>query len=64
MNQTVPYTTWDGTAWEMSLKLMVQHCTNHSTYHRGQLITLARQLGIKKEVPSTDLLYFSREIPV
>jgi len=33
---------------------------NHSTYHRGQMITLARQLGLKEGVPSTDLLYYSR----
>lgn len=63
LNQALAYNSWDGTAWEMSPKLMIQHCTNHSTYHRGQLITLARQLGMKKDVPSTDLLYFSREHP-
>jgi len=45
----------------MQPKIMVHHCMNHSTYHRGQLITLARQLGMKEGVPSTDLLYFSRE---
>ncbi len=59
--QIVNYNTWDGTEWEMQPKIMVHHCMNHSTYHRGQLITLARQLGMKEEVPSTDLLYFSRE---
>ena len=55
------YNTWDGTVWEMQPKIMVHHCMNHSTYHRGQLVTLARQLGLKEGVPSTDLLYFSRE---
>lgn len=60
-NQDLAYNTWDGTAWEMSPKIMIQHCTNHSTYHRGQLITLARQLGMKEDLPSTDLLYYSRE---
>ena len=64
MNQPLSYSTWDGTPWEMTPTLMVQHCTNHSTYHRGQLITLARQLGMTEGVPSTDLLYFSRENPV
>jgi len=56
----ITYNTWDGTVWEMEPKIMVHHCMNHSTYHRGQLITLARQLGMKEDVPSTDLLYFSR----
>ena len=62
--QTIAYNTWDGTVWEMQPKVMVHHCMNHSTYHRGQLITLARQLGMKEGVPSTDLLYFSREKPI
>lgn len=39
---------------------MIHHCLNHSTYHRGQLTTMARQLGIGK-LPSTDLIYFLRE---
>jgi len=57
---SISYNTWDGTQWEMLPKIMVQHCMNHSTYHRGQLVTLARQLGMRKGVPSTDLLYYSR----
>ncbi|MEK7257619.1 MAG: DinB family protein, partial [Bacteroidota bacterium] len=39
---------------------MVHHCMNHSTFHRGQLITLGRQLGIEK-FPATDLIYYLRE---
>jgi uncharacterized damage-inducible protein DinB len=57
----IAYHTWDGNAHKMKPKLMIHHCLNHSTYHRGQLIMMARQLGIKKAVPSTDLLYFSRD---
>ena len=30
-----------------SLRKMLQHVANHSTYHRGQLTTLLRQLGAK-----------------
>lgn len=36
---------------------MVHHCMNHSTYHRGQLITMGRQLGLK-EPPRTDFIYY------
>ena len=36
-----------------------QHVINHSTYHRGQIITMMRQLGVKP--PSTDLIQFYRE---
>jgi len=59
-NEELSYHTWDGIEWRMLPKLMVFHCMNHSTYHRGQLITLARQLGMKQGVPSTDILYYSR----
>jgi uncharacterized damage-inducible protein DinB len=36
-----------------------QHVVNHSTYHRGQVITMMRQHGVKP--PSTDLIRFYRE---
>ena len=48
LNQNLTYNTWNGTAWNMPPKTMIHHCMNHSTYHRGQLITLARQLGMKE----------------
>lgn len=43
---------------------MIHHCMNHSTYHRGQLITFARQLGVEKP-PSTDMIFYLRkkEVP-
>jgi uncharacterized damage-inducible protein DinB len=37
----------------------LQHVANHSTYHRGQVITLFRQLGAKPI--GTDLIGFYRE---
>lgn len=38
---------------------VVLHCMNHSTYHRGQLVTLGRQLGIEK-FPPTDYIFYIR----
>jgi uncharacterized damage-inducible protein DinB len=38
---------------------MLQHVANHSTYHRGQIATMLRQLGTK--AVSTDLIAFYRE---
>jgi len=35
---------------------MIQHVMNHSTYHRGQVTTMLRQLGA--EVTPLDLLVF------
>jgi uncharacterized damage-inducible protein DinB len=39
---------------------MIHHCLNHSTYHRGQLVTIGRQLGLEK-IPATDFIYYLRE---
>jgi len=37
------------------------HVVNHSSYHRGQVITLLRQLGA--EAVSTDFLVYYDEKP-
>ena len=35
------------------------HLFNHQAYHRGQIVTMFRQLGIDK-IPATDFIVFSR----
>lgn len=35
------------------------HVFNHSTYHRGQLVTMLRQVGVGS-IPATDFIAFSR----
>ena len=39
---------------------MVQHVVNHGTYHRGQVTTMLRQMGLAAP-KSTDLITFIRE---
>ncbi len=39
----------------------MQHVVNHSSYHRGQVVTLLRQFG--HPAPSTDLLRYIDEEP-
>jgi uncharacterized damage-inducible protein DinB len=41
--------------------LVLQHVFNHSTYHRGQLVTMLRQVGVKK-IPQTDFIAYARSI--
>jgi uncharacterized damage-inducible protein DinB len=47
---------------------IIQHCMNHSTFHRGQLITILREMENKTIInfpisyPSTDLVAFYRQI--
>ena len=38
---------------------MLMHVFNHGTYHRGQIVTILRQLGIEK-IPATDFIVWSR----
>lgn len=38
---------------------MLMHVFNHGTYHRGQLVTMLRQLGQTK-IPATDFILWSR----
>jgi uncharacterized damage-inducible protein DinB len=57
----VRYRTLDGTAWEAPLWQLVQHLANHSTYHRGQVVSMLKQAGAR--TVATDLLLFDREKP-
>lgn len=36
----------------------IQHCMNHSTYHRGQIITIGRNVGIT-DAPMTDYNFYN-----
>ena len=38
----------------------LHHLFNHQSHHRGQLITMLRQVGVDK-IPNTDLIAFSRK---
>jgi uncharacterized damage-inducible protein DinB len=40
---------------------MIQHVVDHSSYHRGQIVTMLRQLGATP--PSTGLIRFYRDGP-
>jgi uncharacterized damage-inducible protein DinB len=48
-----------GTPWTYPLWQMMQQVVNHSSYHRGQVTTLLRQLGANAQ--ATDLLVFVDE---
>jgi uncharacterized damage-inducible protein DinB len=39
---------------------MLLHLFNHATYHRGQIVTMLRELGIEK-IPPTDFIVWSRK---
>lgn len=54
----VAYRNLQGVASQAPLYKLMRHTLNHSTYHRGQISTLMRQLG--RQAPSTDLIVFYR----
>lgn len=55
------YENLKGEHWKYSYQHAMQHVVNHSSYHRGQIVTLLRQLG--KTPPSTDFLMYFDEGP-
>ena len=59
LNIRVSYKNLQGQRWEYSLAHMLQHTINHSSYHRGQVAALLRQLG--QTPPATDFLVFLDE---
>lgn len=56
LEAVVNYANVRGQAFAYPLWQMLVHVVNHSTYHRGQLTTLLRQVGAKPV--GTDLLAF------
>jgi len=59
MSDTVTVQTSSGGAFQHSFREMFLHAVDHSSYHRGQIITMLRQLGVKP--PSAGLIGFYRE---
>ena len=52
----VSYHSMNGDPFTRPYQDMFAHVANHSTYHRGQLVTMLRQVGAKPQ--STDMTVF------
>lgn len=59
LETNVDYRNLSGTAFSHRLLDLLLHVANHSTYHRGQLTTMLRQVGASPR--STDYVLFLRE---
>jgi uncharacterized damage-inducible protein DinB len=59
LDHVFQYQNKKGEQFKQPLYQMLLHLFNHGTYHRGQLVTMLRQLGIEK-IPSTDFIVWSR----
>lgn len=58
---TISYKNLKGLEFTNTIFQVLQHVVNHSTMHRGQLVTQLRQAGVAS-IPSTDLIAYYREI--
>jgi uncharacterized damage-inducible protein DinB len=59
LQETFSMKTSKGTTLTHVYWQAIQHMVNHSSYHRGQITTMLRQLQV--DPPSTDLIRFYRE---
>ncbi len=59
LEDTVAVKPSRGGEYVHTFREMLRHTIDHSTYHRGQLVTMLRQLGATP--PSTGLIVFVRE---
>ena len=62
LHTNLHFTDMSGTPYAEPLVQLLQHLVNHGTYHRGQVMTMLRQLGA--ETVALDMLYFFRETNV
>jgi uncharacterized damage-inducible protein DinB len=58
LHEPITYRTLAGQQFTSTPGQILRHVVNHSTYHRGQLTTMLRQLGAV--APATDLILFYR----
>jgi uncharacterized damage-inducible protein DinB len=53
------YKNMKGEPFRQPVKEILLHVSNHGTYHRGQLVTMLREVGVE-QIPQTDYIIYSR----
>ncbi len=59
-NDVTTYKNTGGVEFTTANSGIIMHVMNHSSFHRGQIITMVRELGFSGEIPSTDLITYLR----
>jgi uncharacterized damage-inducible protein DinB len=59
LDRVIRYKGFTGDEFSNPIWQSLHQLTNHASYHRGQVVTLLRQLGVKPV--STDLIMYYRE---
>jgi uncharacterized damage-inducible protein DinB len=55
LKKTLEYKNLKGLSFRSTIWQVAHHVFNHGTYHRGQLVTMMRELG-ETEIPATDFI--------
>ena len=58
-SQTLSYKNSQGKEFTNTISDIIHHVMNHGTFHRGQIITMLRSIGVT-ELSSTDFITFCR----
>ncbi|MBL0342179.1 MAG: hypothetical protein IPP71_15460 [Bacteroidetes bacterium] len=59
-DDTLPYFNIKGDPFHSTFTEIIAHVLNHSTFHRGQIVTMLRSAGFT-DLQSTDLIAFYRD---
>lgn len=57
----ISFTATSGKSYTQEVSAILTHVINHSSFHRGQLIMMFRQLGFTDGIPETDFIEYYRE---
>jgi uncharacterized damage-inducible protein DinB len=61
LRSTIPVINMKGERFDDIIADVLLHVFNHATYHRGQIVTMLRQVGITT-IPQTDLIAYMRQV--
>lgn len=61
LGHTIEYNYMKGGVRKSGVEDVILSVFNHSTYHRGQLVTMLRQTGVTK-IPQTDFIEYTRVV--
>lgn len=61
LQRNFDYKNIKGEAFTSVVWQVVHHLFNHGTYHRGQLVTMMRELGATT-IPATDFIHWYRKV--
>jgi uncharacterized damage-inducible protein DinB len=59
---SISYKDLAGNAHTNKNSEIIFHVMNHSSFHRGQLVTMLRNTGFEGKMPRTDMIVYFREL--